>query len=66
MGIKPDIITLAKGIANGLPLGAICAKDQVASAFAPRDHGTTFGGNPISCVCGLSQFNYSDKPRLLA
>ncbi len=54
MGVKPDIITLAKGIANGLPLGAMCAKDNVANAFAPRDHGTTFGGNPIACSAALA------------
>ncbi len=53
-GVKPDIITVAKGIANGLPLGAICANERVASAFAPRDHGSTFGGNPISCAAALA------------
>ena len=53
-GVEPDIITLAKGIANGLPLGAVCAKRDVASAFMPRDHGTTFGGNPICCAAALA------------
>jgi predicted acetylornithine/succinylornithine family transaminase len=53
-GIKPDIITLAKGIANGLPLGAICATDGVAQAFHPGDHGTTFGANPVTTVAALA------------
>jgi acetylornithine/N-succinyldiaminopimelate aminotransferase len=54
VAVKPDIITLAKGIANGLPLGAMSATEQVASAFAPRDHGSTFGGNPIACAAALA------------
>lgn len=53
-GVKPDIMTLAKGIANGLPLGAMCATKEVADAFIPRDHGTTFGGNPIACAAALA------------
>lgn len=53
-GVKPDIMTLAKGIANGLPLGAMCAINEVADAFIPRDHGTTFGGNPIACAAALA------------
>lgn len=52
--ISPDILTLAKGIANGLPLGAVCAKEAVAAAFSPGDHGTTFGGNPLSCSAALA------------
>lgn len=47
-GVKPDIITLAKGIANGLPLGAICASSSAAEGFQPGDHGTTFGANPVA------------------
>ncbi|MFZ1289913.1 MAG: aspartate aminotransferase family protein [Melioribacteraceae bacterium] len=46
--ILPDIITLAKGIANGLPLGAVICSDKVADAITPGSHGSTFGGNPIS------------------
>lgn len=55
--IKPDIITIAKGIANGLPLGAICATQAAANAFTPGDHGTTFGGNPVSCSAALATLN---------
>lgn len=53
-GVKPDIITLAKGIASGLPLGAICATRSVADAFQPGDHGTTFGANPVAAAAGLA------------
>jgi acetylornithine/N-succinyldiaminopimelate aminotransferase len=53
-GVKPDIITLAKGLANGLPLGAICATQDVAKAFQPGDHGTTFGANPVASAAALA------------
>ena len=49
-GIRPDIVTLAKGLGGGVPIGALCASDAVASAFGPGDHGTTFGGNPLACA----------------
>ncbi len=48
-GIEPDIFTLAKALAGGFPIGALCAKDHVAQAFEPGDHGSTFGGNPLAC-----------------
>lgn len=51
--VKPDIITMAKGIASGLPLGVVCAVDHIAQALKPGDHGTTFGGNPVSCQAAL-------------
>ncbi|WP_100330209.1 acetylornithine transaminase [Bacillus xiapuensis] len=47
-GLDPDIVSTAKGIANGLPLGAIIGKKELASAFSPGSHGSTFGGNPVS------------------
>lgn len=49
-GIKPDIVTLAKGLAGGVPIGAMLATAEVATGFTPGDHGTTFGGNPLSCA----------------
>lgn len=49
-GIKPDIITLAKGIAGGIPMGACLASEDVGTAFALGDHGSTFGGNPLACA----------------
>lgn len=52
--VEPDIFTLAKGLAGGFPIGALCAKDFVASAFEPGDHGSTFGGNPLACRAGYA------------
>lgn len=49
-GIKPDIVTLAKGLAGGVPIGAFICTEEVAQAFQPGDHGTTFGGNPLACA----------------
>lgn len=49
-GIRPDVMCLAKAMANGLPVGAIVARDEVAAAFAPGDHGSTFGGGPVVCA----------------
>lgn len=52
MDLDPDIITLAKGLGGGFPIGAFLAKDDVASHFGPGDHGTTFGGNPLATAAG--------------
>lgn len=49
-GVKPDIMTLAKALANGLPAGAILAVDDIASSFGPGDHGSTFAGGPVVCA----------------
>ena len=49
-GVKPDIVTLAKGLAGGVPIGAFVARGEVARAMHPGDHGTTFGGNPLACA----------------
>ena len=49
-GVKPDIVTLAKGLAGGVPIGAFITTDEVAGAFHAGDHGTTFGGNPLACA----------------
>ena len=53
-GIHPDIMTLAKALGNGMPIGAILAKEQVAAAFCAGDHGSTFGGGPLACTAGLA------------
>jgi acetylornithine/N-succinyldiaminopimelate aminotransferase len=50
LGVRPDLVTLAKGLANGLPIGALLVADGAAGAFAPGDHGSTFGGNPVACA----------------
>ncbi|OYV26793.1 MAG: acetylornithine transaminase [Acidocella sp. 20-63-7] len=49
-GIEPDVMSLAKGIAGGFPMGAVLAKEQVAKALVPGSHGTTFGGSPLACA----------------
>lgn len=49
-GIEPDIITLAKGLGGGAPIGALLAKESVAASFQPGSHGSTFGGNPLVCA----------------
>lgn len=49
-GIKPDIVTLAKGLAGGVPIGAFIASNAFSEAFHPGDHGSTFGGNPLACA----------------
>ena len=53
-GVEPDVITLAKGLGGGLPLGACIAFGPAAELFTPGSHGTTFGGNPIACAAGLA------------
>ena len=54
LGVRPDLVTLAKGLANGLPIGALLVADAVVGAFAPGDHGSTFGGNPVSCAAACA------------
>ncbi len=53
-GVTPDVVTLAKGLANGLPIGAICASETAAQAFQPGDHGTTFGANLVCAAAALA------------
>ena len=57
MGVRPDALMLAKGLANGLPIGCLLVADEAPEGFAPGDHASTFGGNPVTCaaasaVCG--------------
>ncbi|GAC1414654.1 MAG: hypothetical protein NVSMB62_00870 [Acidobacteriaceae bacterium] len=65
-GILPDVVTLAKPIANGLPMGAMLASDEAARAFTPGMHGTTFGGNPLACAVGIAVIDTIRKTNLLA
>ena len=53
-GVKPDIMTLAKALGGGLPLGAMLAREEVANSFGPGSHASTFGGNPVACAAGLA------------
>lgn len=50
----PDVVTLAKGLGNGMPIGAMMTRGKAAEVFAPGNHGTTFGGNPLACAAGLA------------
>ena len=54
-GIKPDIVSMAKALGGGMPIGAICATSEVAKAFSAGSHGSTFGGHPVSCAAALAQ-----------
>ena len=63
--IQPDIVTLAKGLAGGVPIGAFIASDKVAAAFGLGDHGSTFGGNPLACAAALAVLDELEKPDFL-
>lgn len=65
-GIEPDIVTLAKGLGGGLPIGACVAFGAAAHLLGPGSHGTTFGGNPISCAAGLAVLDTIESQELLA
>ncbi len=54
LGVRPDAVTLAKGLANGLPIGCLLVADGSAGAFEPGDHASTFGGNPVACAAGVA------------
>lgn len=54
-GVKPDIVSMAKALGGGMPIGAICASAEVAKAFSAGSHGTTFGGHPVSCAAALAE-----------
>ena len=64
-GIKPDVITLAKGLGGVLPLGAITALGEAATLFQPRDHGSTFGGNPVTTAAALAVIETIEKKEIL-
>ena len=64
-GIRPDVITIAKGIGGGLPLGAMIALGKSASLFQPGSHGTTFGGNPIACAAANVVIDEIEKLKML-
>jgi acetylornithine/N-succinyldiaminopimelate aminotransferase len=63
-GVRPDLVTLAKGLANGLPIGALLVADDAAGAFGPGDHGSTFGGNPVSCAAACAVMEAIDDELL--
>lgn len=63
-GVLPDIMTLAKALANGLPIGAVVARDDIAAAFEPGDHGSTFGGGPVVCAAARATVEALTEERL--
>ena len=64
-GITPDVITLAKGLGGGLPLGAMIALGKAADLFQPGDHGSTFGGNPVTTAAGLAAIKFIETQKIL-
>ena len=64
--IEPDIMTLAKGLAGGIAIGAMLATDKVISAFKPGNHASTFGGNPLAAAAGLAAFKEFSNKKLLS
>jgi len=65
-GILPEVMTLAKGLGSGIPVGACLAAGKAAGTFQPGNHGSTFGGNPLACTAGLATLNILEQDRLLA
>jgi len=63
--VEPDILTLAKSLGGGIPIGAIIAKDKIASSFKPGDHGTTFGGNPVACAMAIAFIKVLEEEDLI-
>lgn len=64
--VAPDIVTLAKALGGGLPIGACIAREDVADAFKPGDHATTFGGGPVPCAAALAVLNVIESEGLVA
>ncbi len=63
-GIKADIVTMAKGLAGGMPIGALLAQGDVCAGFEPGSHGTTFGGNPLACASALAVLDEYERLKL--
>jgi predicted acetylornithine/succinylornithine family transaminase len=66
LGVRPDAVTLAKGLANGLPIGCLLVGDAVAGAFVPGDHASTFGGSPVACAAAVAVCDAVDDELLAA
>ena len=64
-GVKPDIVTMAKALGCGVPVGAFAATEEVAQAMVPGDHGTTYGGNPLACAAAVKVFELFEKQQIL-
>ena len=64
-GVKPDILTVAKALGCGVPVGAFLAREEVAKALVPGDHGTTYGGNPLACAAAVKVLELFKKQNVL-
>jgi len=64
-GVRADIVTMAKGLGNGVPIGAMLASEEVATAFGPGSHGCTFGGNFLSCAAALATLDVLNNENLM-
>ena len=64
LGVRPQLVTLAKGLANGLPVGCLLVADDVEGGFEPGDHGSTFGGNPVVCAAACAVLDTVDDELL--
>ncbi len=64
-GVEPDILTIAKSLGGGIPIGAFIAKDKIASSFKPGDHGTTFGGNPVASAAAIAYMKVLQEENLV-
>jgi len=65
-GILPDVMTLAKGLGSGVPIGACLTAGKATGIFQPGNHGSTFGGNPLACTAGLTTLNIMEQDKMLA
>jgi len=63
-GVEPDMMVMAKGIADGFPLSAFIAREEIADSFKPGDHLSTFGGNPVSCAASLANIEFLEEQKL--
>ena len=64
-GVKPDVMTLAKGLGSGVPIGACLAAGRGSGVFAPGNHGSTFGGNPLACAAALTTMDVIERDGLM-
>ena len=65
-GILPDVMTLAKGLGSGVPIGTCLTAGKATGTFQPGNHGSTFGGNPLACTAGLTTLNIIEQDKLMA
>jgi acetylornithine/N-succinyldiaminopimelate aminotransferase len=65
-GVEPDIVTMAKGLGGGIPVGAVLAGEKAADTLQPGDHGSTFGGNLLAAACGTVVLDTVNRPPFLA